>query len=202
MDLADFNARVLTPAPTDRACDSRSANGTPLYLSPCPDCGVERLNDKRWVGSLCRACSGVRRAKHGLSAHPLYRLLKNIESRCNYPSATHYEYYGGRGIKVCREWSENPASFVQWAESAGWQKGLEIDRIDNDGDYSPENCQCISHLENMRKRADVKCTPEKAEAIAKAINAGASVGSAANDAGVPYMVAWHIKSGKTWRKAA
>jgi hypothetical protein len=180
----------------------RSSNGTPLYECKCPSCGVVRIADSRRLGKRCLSCTlKERNTTHGLSNHPAYKLLKSMEVRCNYPSASNYEYYGGRGIKVCQEWSENPASFVAWAEANGFAPGLEIDRIDTDGPYAPWNCQFIRHAPNSQKRRNAKCNAEIARAIKGYLAQGIHYKEAALLAGVPPMVAWHIGKGRTWRDA-
>lgn len=60
----------------------------------------------------------AKRRTHGLSGHPLYKLLNNMIARCTYPSATHYAYYGGRGIAVCDEWRTNPAAWPRSRRSS------------------------------------------------------------------------------------
>ncbi len=136
--------------------------------------------------------------KHGLTKggkwHPLYRILKNIEARCRYPKATHYEYYGGRGISVCREWTENPLAFVQWAEENGWAAGLEIDRKDSDDNYCPENCRIINHQKNSQLTRRITTTETQARQVKDALALGTSIKDSALAAGVSYMVAWHIKN--------
>ena len=189
-------ARVMLRAP-----DAKSSNGTPLYKTACPDCGTVRLGDKRRMGKPCAPCSSKRRSTHGLCGHPLYRLLLNMRARCEYPSATNYSYYGGRGVKVCDEWRGDPAAFVTWAESNGYQPGLEIDRKDNNGPYAPWNCQFIAHATNSQKRRNVQCTMALAANIKKSLSDGLTVAEASDAAGVPYMVAWHISNGNTWRAA-
>ena len=148
------------------------------------------------------SCANKRRATHGLSNHPLYRKLKNIKVRCTYPSASNYAYYGGRGIRVCDEWAGNPAAFVEWALANGYRPGLEIDRIDVDGDYEPGNCRWIPHVLNSRLRRNARCNEAKAQQVRDALSAGASLKDAARDADVPHMVAWHIVKGNTWRPDA
>lgn len=88
---------------------------------------------------------------HGLSGHPLIDTLKGMIRRCYNKNFKYYKNYGGRGIKVCKEWKNDKKSFYNWAIKNGWKKGLTIDRIDNDGDYCPENCKFISKRKNSRK---------------------------------------------------
>jgi hypothetical protein len=94
--------------------------------------------------------------KHGLTKHkvradPLYELRNRIMTRCYNASKRDFPYYQGRGIKVCDEWIKNPTALREWALSHGWQKGLVLDRIDPNGDYSPENCQFLTVSENLKK---------------------------------------------------
>jgi len=70
--------------------------------------------------------------------------------RCYNKTNTYYHNYGGRGITVCDEWRATPNVFVEWAINNDWEPGLEIDRIDNDGDYSPINCHFVTHAINAR----------------------------------------------------
>jgi hypothetical protein len=142
-------------------------------------------------------CAAATRKTHGLTSgtwHPLYKVLSGIIGRCTYPSATNYEYYGGRGIDVCKTWRDDPQSFVSWAERQGWKQGLEVDRIDSDGHYSPENCRLISHQENSQRTRRIKTKPEQVIEVRKALDAGLGLKAAASQAGVTYMVAWHIKN--------
>jgi len=69
--------------------------------------------------------------------------------RCRNNKSKLYEYYGLRGIFVCDEWLNKSDSFVEWALSNGYKVGLEIDRRDNDGEYSPNNCRFVTHKTNM-----------------------------------------------------
>lgn len=180
----------------------RSSNGTPLFRRVCSGCGAVSLVDSRRLEKKCSPCAMKDRRTHGLasggSPHPLYKLLKNIDARCRYPSATHYAYYGGRGIRVCQEWRDDPAAFVKWAEDHDWRPGLEVDRIDVDGDYGPENCRLVSHKVNSQRTRRIKTTPDQARTVKQHLADGASVTDAAAKAGVPYMTAWHIKNSGTW----
>lgn len=72
--------------------------------------------------------------------------------RCSYPKHSSYKYYGGRGIKVCDEWIKDKESFYIWAKTHGYKKGLEIDRIDSDGNYEPLNCRWVTKVTNNRNK--------------------------------------------------
>jgi hypothetical protein len=81
----------------------------------------------------------------------LYSVWNGMKQRCKNKKANAYHRYGGRGIRVCSEWSYWP-TFAKWALENGYSDGLEIDRIDNDSDYSPDNCRFVTKIENLRNR--------------------------------------------------
>ena len=92
---------------------------------------------------------GKRRFKHGQSngKNPLYGVWNSIKQRIFNPNHKDYHNYRGRGIKICKEWLDDYKIFYSWAISNGYQKGLEIDRIDNDGNYEPDNCKWSTRTE-------------------------------------------------------
>lgn len=122
-------------------------------LSLVCDCGVivTAMVDKLRAGRT-KSC-GCARVGHGWSKHPLYHVWRLIKQRCGDPNHRSYRSYGARGIAVCAEWSgDDPVPFITWALSHGWKPGLEIDRRENDRGYSPDNCRCITQLENANNR--------------------------------------------------
>jgi hypothetical protein len=72
-------------------------------------------------------------------------------SRCEDKDYPLYKDYGGRGIKVCKEWHDFN-KFYEWCINNGIQSNLQIDRIDNDGDYKPSNCRIVTRSENANNK--------------------------------------------------
>jgi len=78
---------------------------------------------------------------HGLGKHRLYYIWAGMKDRCyNKNNTRDYPRYGGRGITVCHRWRNHFLSFYLWALSHGYEPWLTLDRSNNDGRYSPENC--------------------------------------------------------------
>lgn len=78
----------------------------------------------------------------------------NMMHRCYNSSSGNYSYYGAKGITVCKEWKECSNSFIVWSFENGWKKGLILDRIDNEGNYSPENCRWVTRKTSNRNRSN------------------------------------------------
>jgi len=95
-----------------------------------------------------------RNTTHGLAKSPLYHKWLGLKDRCYNPNNKKFHNYGGRGITVCDEWKDNFLAFHGWSINNGWAKGLEIDRVDNDKEYSPNNCRYITHKNNIRNRGN------------------------------------------------
>jgi hypothetical protein len=80
--------------------------------------------------------------------NPLRSLYDNIKQRCYNTKAVNFKDYGGRNITMCQGWLDSFEAFEKWCLDNNYRKGLEIDRIDNDGSYEPNNCQFITPAEN------------------------------------------------------
>ena len=91
---------------------------------------------------------------HGDTGTRLYRIWKTMKCRCNDRNHPTYKHYGGRGISIVGEWMESYTTFKEWAISHGYADDLELERIDVNGNYSPDNCKWLSHHEQTLNRRD------------------------------------------------
>lgn len=87
---------------------------------------------------------------------PMYFLYRNMKSRCYNENDVGFKNYGARGIIVCGEWLNNPKSFFDWCSENGWSKELQIDRRNNDGDYTPKNCRFVNRFINAQNRRTLR----------------------------------------------
>ena len=90
--------------------------------------------------------------KHGLAHSRIDTIYKDMIIRCEKTTAINYERYGGRNIKVCKEWRDDKTKFFEWAFANGYSETLTLDRIDNAKDYSPENCKWSTVKEQCNNR--------------------------------------------------
>lgn len=98
----------------------------------------------------------------------LYGIWTKMRYRCSKPYRPEYPRYGGRGISVCKEWNnlENGFSnFVSWAMSNGYSDELTLDRINNDGDYEPNNCRWADWKTQQRNRRNSRYVTYKGETL-------------------------------------
>lgn len=163
---------VLYKMPTNREkamwlcrCEcgnSRSVSGNNLRYGVTKSCGC-----------LQPEMASKTHRKHGLSNSPEYRIWRGIIDRCVRQNSTVYRYYGGRGIKMCHRWR---GSFLQFLADMGERPSTKhsVERIDNNGNYEPNNCRWATSAEQRRNSRNVRliqhdglllCVPDWAKRI-------------------------------------
>jgi hypothetical protein len=140
----------------------KSISGEQMYEAVC-ECGSTHVvHGRTLTRNMSTQCNNCRLKEvkkslttHGQSYSLTYRVWDSMVRRCN--NITHHAYksYGGRGIKVCEEWLKFE-NF--WKDMGEKPKGLQIDRINNDGNYEPNNCRWVTPKENMNNR---RCSKNK-----------------------------------------
>ena len=134
-----------------------------LYIIDHCKCGKEIIRSHRSLlenrGYKSCGCYRKRRVSethktHGLSNTRLSGIWRDIKSRTLNPKHKDYNDYGGRGITICDEWKNDFKSFYDWAVLNGYEenKGLSIDRINNDGNYEPHNCRWTTQTIQCRNQ--------------------------------------------------
>lgn len=134
------------------------SNNMPRWLCRC-DCGKEKvIRADKLRGGEIKSCGCKRyelaaqtRPTHKMSNTPIWHAWHTLRQRCNNPNDKDYKHYGGRGIAVCKEWNE---SFEAFYRDMGptYKEGLQIDRINNNGNYEPNNCHWTTVKENINNR--------------------------------------------------
>lgn len=134
---------------------SPTRNGHSYWVCKC-ECGNEKVvmgaNLKRGLSRICGCMRSENKGKfvHGLTYHPLHAIWSGIKSRCG-DAQRHNGVYAN--IRICKEWASDFVKFYDWSIANGWEKGLQIDRIDNKGDYTPENCRWVTQLVNSNNKS-------------------------------------------------
>lgn len=166
------------------------------------DCGNMIIVDGRNLRSghtqSCGCIRSERKIKHGdcLSGKQprMYRIWAGMRARCNSPNSVHYKEYGARGISVCEEWRDY-SKFKEWAIKNGYEDSLTLDRIDVNGDYSPENCRWASwrtQQNNSRRNVVIEHGGQRH-----------TLSEWAEIYGIPYKTFWYrIRSGWSFDKAS
>lgn len=147
----------------------------------------------------CNHCNGGHNTVHGDSKHPIYRLYRAIKTRVGNPNIAQYKDYGGRGIKLCLEWRDYRV-FKQWAIENGWAPGLNIDRINYDGNYEPNNCRFITKQQSARNRRGIQADPEMVLRMRIRFADGAMPLELAKEFGISVYAASKIRNHKTWKE--
>ena len=130
------------------------------YLCRC-ECGNEAVIDannltrgkSKSCGCLRNELQSLKQRTHLESHSKLYGVWTAIKRRCYNKNSKEFYRYGGRGICMCEEWRSSYEAFRDWMLSKNYTEDLTIDRIDNDGDYTPDNCRLVTMKEQCNNRS-------------------------------------------------
>lgn len=122
----------------------------------CGNASVQRIDvlrrgSTRSCGCLSREVASALMRTHGGTGTRLYSIWRGMLDRCTNPREASFPRYGGRGIAVCSEWGTFQ-TFRQWSLANGYGDDLQIDRINNNGNYEPSNCRWVTFKENARNK--------------------------------------------------
>jgi hypothetical protein len=166
MKLIDLSGQRFGRWTVLHRCDAPEESNRVYWLCKC-DCG----NTKAVMGSALRSgktksCGCLSREKliernttqhaiHRMTGIKLYKTWTGIKNRCYNQKSAHYQNYGKRGISMCEEWRNSFVEFNKWCRDNGYRVGLSIDRINNDGDYEPDNCRWVTQDVQANNRRSV-----------------------------------------------
>lgn len=148
-------------------------NRKAYWICDCDCGGVTEVTACNLKSAQIKSC-GCLKKEHAWSKYGKRKYIQNpykpdykkiyvrwqcIKRRCYDSKFSSYRHYGGRGIRMCKEWRDNFQNFYDWIVRSGYKDGLTVDRINNDGDYCPENCRLTDYYTQSRnKRSNINIT--------------------------------------------
>lgn len=146
-DITDINGRVFHTWKCKCDCGNIVDSVRTYYLTN---------GQKKSCGCFQNESNSEVHTKHCKRKTRLYGIWQSMKTRCNNKNHKYFKNYGGKGINVCKEWTDDFQAFYDWAMSNGYADGLSIDRIDSKGNYEPSNCRWATPMEQTRNRSNTK----------------------------------------------
>ncbi len=148
----------------------------------------------------CNKVSTCGCSDHGLTGTNLYKLWVGIKRRCYNKNASDYSRYGGRGIKLCKTWENDPLAFISYIQSTigDRPKNKTLDRIDNSKGYMPDNLRWASKSEQARNSSTAKVNESIVKEIKDKYKSGVTQVNIADEYNISKTQVWRIINGQSW----
>jgi hypothetical protein len=154
MEIKDLTCKKFGKLTVIERAENDS-KGRTVWKCVCDCGGVKNVRATSLNQGLTRSC-GCLAGKHGYRNTRIYTIWCRMKDRCFNKNNNRFHLYGGRGISVCEGWASDFMEFREWAINSGYSDDLSIDRIDNDGDYCPENCRWATVSQQNKNRRPYK----------------------------------------------
>ena len=179
-----------------------SSNGKPRMVDFECRCGKKFTTRLSSVKNLHTKSCGC--YKHGAITHGdsqyyyLYKVWESVKQRCFNKNASGYKYYGGRGIAIYEPWIKDYAAFKEWILGNIGERpdGHSLDRINNNGNYEPDNLRWATAKEQALNRGKIKLSDKDVLDIRLMIERGLSQTKIGGFFGVTQSTIWRIKNNK------